>query len=98
MLVGPRATDRYAESYVECMTDDDDSAMRSLQARHYALGERENVLIVDRVVPTGNKPHYGKLLDLEMLVLTPRGRERALAHVKATAVRSEAQTAGLLYT
>jgi hypothetical protein len=37
------------------------------------------VLIVDPVVPTGNAPHYGKLLDLEMLVLTPRGRERTKA-------------------
>jgi O-methyltransferase domain len=34
------------------------------------------VLIVDPVVPPGSTPHYGKLLDLEMLVLTPRGRER----------------------
>jgi hypothetical protein len=37
------------------------------------------VLIVDSVVPAGNVPHYGKLLDLEMLVLTPRGRERTKA-------------------
>jgi hypothetical protein len=37
------------------------------------------VLIVDPVVPPSNVPHYGKLLDLEMLVLTPRGRERTKA-------------------
>jgi SAM-dependent methyltransferase len=55
---------------------DDDSAMRILQTCHRALGERGKLLIVDPVVPIGNKPHYGKLLDLEMLVLTPRGRER----------------------
>src|SRR6185369_11408923 len=55
---------------------DDDSATRILQACHRALGTRGKVLIVDPVVPTGNVPHYGKLLDLEMLVLTPRGRER----------------------
>ena len=30
-------------------------------------------------VPPGNAPHDGKLLDLEMLVLTPRGRERTKA-------------------
>jgi hypothetical protein len=34
------------------------------------------VLIVDAVIPPGNAAHFGKLLDLEMLVLTPRGRER----------------------
>jgi hypothetical protein len=37
------------------------------------------VLIVDPVLPSGSAPHYGKLLDLEMLVLTPRGRERTKA-------------------
>jgi SAM-dependent methyltransferase len=55
---------------------DDESAKRILQACHRALGPRGKVLIVDPVVPPGNTPHYGKLLDLEMLVLTPRGRER----------------------
>jgi SAM-dependent methyltransferase len=58
---------------------DDDSAKRILQACHRALGPRGKVLIVDPVVPPGNIPHYGKLLDLEMLVLTPRGRERTKA-------------------
>jgi len=58
---------------------DDDSAKRILQACHRALGPRGKVLIVDPVVPLGNTPHYGKLLDLEMLVLTPRGRERTKA-------------------
>jgi SAM-dependent methyltransferase len=58
---------------------DDDSATRILQACHRALGPGGKVLIVDPVVPSGNAPHYGKLLDLEMLVLTPRGRERTKA-------------------
>jgi hypothetical protein len=58
---------------------DDESATRILQACHRALGARGKVLIVDPVVPPSNTPHYGKLLDLEMLVLTPRGRERTKA-------------------
>jgi len=58
---------------------DDESATRILQVCHRALGTRGKVLIVDPVVPPGNVPHYGKLLDLEMLVLTPRGRERTKA-------------------
>ena len=58
---------------------DDDSARRILQTCHRALGPRGKVLIVDPVVPPGNQPHYGKLLDLEMLALTPRGRERTKA-------------------
>jgi len=55
---------------------DDDSATRILQSCHRALAPRGKVLIVDAVVPVGNAPHFGKLLDLEMLVLSPRGRER----------------------
>jgi len=58
---------------------DDDSATQILQVCHRALGTRGKVLIVDAVVPPNNAPHYGKLLDLEMLVLTPRGRERTKA-------------------
>jgi len=58
---------------------DDESATRILQACHRALDKRGKVLIVDPVVPPSNVPHYGKLLDLEMLVLTPRGRERTKA-------------------
>jgi len=66
---------------------DDDSATRILQTCHRALGPRGKVLIVDPVVPPGNVPHYGKLLDLEMLVLTPRGRERTKTEF-ATLLRS----------
>ena len=58
---------------------DDGSATRILQACHRALGPKGKVLIVDAVVPPGNAPHFGKLLDLEMLALTPRGRERTKA-------------------
>jgi hypothetical protein len=52
---------------------DDDSATRILQACHRALGRRGKVLIVDAVVPLSNVAHYGKLLDLEMLVLRHAG-------------------------
>ena len=58
---------------------DDDSATRILQTCHRALGSKGKVLIVDAVLPPGNTPHFGKLLDLEMLALTPRGRERTRA-------------------
>ena len=58
---------------------DNGSATRILQACHNALRPHGKVLIVDPVVPPGNVSHYGKLLDLEMLVLTPRGRERTKA-------------------
>jgi hypothetical protein len=36
------------------------------------------VLIVDAVIPPGNEPHPGKMLDLEMLI-SPGGLERTAA-------------------
>lgn len=36
------------------------------------------VLIVEAVVPSGNEPHYSKIMDLSMLVL-PGGVERTSA-------------------
>ena len=44
---------------------DDESSVRILQTCHRALGSRGKVLILDSVVPPGNTPHFGKLLDLQ---------------------------------
>ena len=62
---------------------DDAAATKILQACHRALGPRGKVLLAESVIPPGNAPHVGKLLDLEMLVLTPRGRERTKAEFTA---------------
>jgi hypothetical protein len=37
------------------------------------------VLLVEQVIPPGNAPFPGKLLDLNMLVMTEGGRERTPA-------------------
>ena len=58
---------------------DDERAAQILRNCHRALRPGGKVLIVDAVIPPGNGAHFGKLLDLEMLVLTPRGRERTKA-------------------
>ena len=55
---------------------DDERATQILRNCHRAMPPGGKVLIVDAVIPPGNGAHFGKLLDLEMLVLTPRGRER----------------------
>lgn len=55
---------------------DDERAVQILRNCHRALRPGGRVLIVDAAIPLGNAAHFGKLLDLEMLVLTPRGRER----------------------
>lgn len=55
---------------------DDERATQILRNCHRAMRSGGKLLIVDAVIPPGNAAHFGKLLDLEMLVLTPRGRER----------------------
>ena len=39
--------------------------------------------MMEHVLPPGNAPSWGKLLDLQMLVLTPSGRERDEAGFRA---------------
>jgi O-methyltransferase domain len=46
------------------------------------------LLVVDPVIPRDNSAHFGKLLDLEMLVLTPRGRERTRVEFEELLKRS----------
>lgn len=41
-----------------------------------AMAEGGKVLVVDMVIPPGNDPFFGKLLDIEMLVVTEGGLER----------------------
>ena len=67
---------------------DDDRASQILQNCHRAMQPGGKVLIVDAVIPPGNSAHFGKLLDLEMLVLTPRGRERTQAEFRELLKRS----------
>jgi ubiquinone/menaquinone biosynthesis C-methylase UbiE len=54
---------------------DDDKSIRILQNVRRAIAKDGRVLVVESVIPTGNDPSFGKLLDLAMLVL-PGGQER----------------------
>lgn len=67
---------------------DDERATQILRNCHRAMQPGGKVLIVDAVIPPGNGAHFGKLLDLEMLVLTPRGRERTQAEFRELLKRS----------
>jgi hypothetical protein len=55
---------------------DDGSCLKILQAIRSAMAPGARVLIVEQVIPPGNDPFPGKLLDLNMLVMTQGGRER----------------------
>jgi len=56
---------------------DDEPALKILGNCRQALQGRKNgkLLVVDSVIPQTPEPHFGKLLDLEMLLM-PGGRER----------------------
>ncbi len=40
------------------------------------MPENGKLLVVEDVIPSANQPSIGKLLDLEMLLMTSGGRER----------------------
>lgn len=55
---------------------DDERAAVILGCCRQAMGSRGRLLVIEHVLPPGNEPSWGKLLDLQMLVLTHGGRER----------------------
>ena len=57
---------------------DDERAIRILQTIHRAMKGDGKVLLAEMVIPEGNEPHPGKMLDLEMLT-SPGGLERTEA-------------------
>jgi ubiquinone/menaquinone biosynthesis C-methylase UbiE len=54
---------------------DDERAAKILANIRDAMDANGRVLVVEVVLPEGNEPHFGKLMDLEMLV-SPGGVER----------------------
>ena len=58
------------------MHDWDDERARGILANvRDAMGEDSRILIVDVVLTEGDAPHFGKVMDLEMLLI-PGGVER----------------------
>jgi hypothetical protein len=56
----------------------DDACRTILEHIRAVLPPEGRVLIVEQVIPPGNAPFPGKLLDLNMLVMTEGGRERSV--------------------
>jgi len=76
----PEGADAYIMKYV--IHDWDDAlCVRILENCRRAMARGGRILVVDTVVPSGNGPHWGKLLDINMMVLTG-GRERTAAEFK----------------
>jgi ubiquinone/menaquinone biosynthesis C-methylase UbiE len=55
---------------------DDNRAIAILKSCHRAMAKSGKVLLVEAVITPGNEPHFSKLLDIQMLVITPGGRGR----------------------
>jgi hypothetical protein len=53
---------------------DDERCAKILANCCAVMSEKGRVLVVESVIPTGNDPHRGKLLDIQMFVIG--GRER----------------------
>ena len=54
---------------------DDDKCVRILGHCRAAMAPDGRVLVVEHVIPPGNAPDWGKLLDINMMVV-PGGQER----------------------
>jgi hypothetical protein len=61
---------------------DDDKAVAILRTVRRAMQPSARLLIVESVIPPGNEPSFGKLLDLAMLVV-PGGLERTESEYRA---------------
>lgn len=59
-----------------------DRALVILRNIRRSIQPQGRLLLVEFVIPPGNEPSFGKLLDLQMLVMSERGRERTAAEFK----------------
>ena len=71
----PQEGDCYILKHI--LHDWDDRACASiLKNCRRSIGDAGRLLVIESVIRPGNEPHFGKLLDIEMLAVTEGGRER----------------------
>ena len=69
----PAGGDAYIMKYI--LHDwNDEQCVKILENCRAAMNSKGRVLVVDNVIPPGNDPNWGKLLDIQMLIIG--GRER----------------------
>jgi hypothetical protein len=82
----PAGADCYLMKYI--IHDwDDERALAILGNCRRAMPEGARLLLVETVIAEGNAPHFGKLIDLEMLLFTG-GRERTEAEYRQLLARA----------
>lgn len=70
----PAGADAYLMRHI--IHDWNETQCRTILANiHHAMPDQGRLLVIESVIPPGNEPFFGKLLDLNMLVI-PGGRER----------------------
>jgi SAM-dependent methyltransferase len=76
----PAGSDAYILKWI-LVSWDDERAVMILQNCHRAMRTNGKLLVVERIIPPGNEPFYGKLADLNLLVLY-RGHHRTEAEYR----------------
>jgi hypothetical protein len=78
---------------------DDERAIAILKNIRTALGGRRDgrVILLEAVIPPGNDPDFGKLIDIEMLLM-PGGRERTAEEFAALFARAGFELARIVPT
>lgn len=66
----------------------DEQSVTILRHCRASMPRDGRVLLVEAVLPDGPEPHFGKLLDIEMLAMTQGGRERTAAEFRELLGRS----------
>ena len=66
---------------------DDERSVAILKSIHRAMADNGKLLLVESVVPSSNEPHFSKLMDIHMLIMTG-GRERTEADYAALFARA----------
>ena len=69
----PAGGDAYIMKYI--LHDwNDEQCVKILENCRATMNEKGKILVLDNVIPTGNDANWGKLLDIQMLIIG--GRER----------------------
>jgi hypothetical protein len=82
----PAGGDAYLLKWI-LVSWDDERAITILQNCRRAMSAHGRLLVVERIIPPGNEPFYGKLADLNLLVFY-RGRHRTEAEYRALFARA----------
>ncbi|HEY9687109.1 MAG TPA: methyltransferase [Coleofasciculaceae cyanobacterium] len=62
---------------------DDEHSLKILRNIHQAMADNGKLLLVEHVIPEGAAPGFGKLLDINMMMMTVGGMERTEAEYRA---------------